>query len=253
MMAAMTTYLFDLGNTRLKYAALDDNGRVGQVIAVAHDGENLPHAWHAALPPRFDAAALTSVGSATLRTQLLDTLTARCGRISIARTVSRFGGLRIAYAQPETLGADRFLAMLGARARDTLDQPAKPWLVVGIGTAITLDLLDADGLHRGGRIAPAPALMRDALQARATQLPACGGECVPFADNTLDALRSGCDGAALALIRDAMDAGTALLGVAPQLLLHGGGVDALAGLDADALRAPSLVLEGLGVWARMPA
>ncbi|MEQ1514187.1 MAG: type III pantothenate kinase [Lysobacteraceae bacterium] len=244
----MTTLLFDLGNTRLKYAVLHDDDGIGDVVAVAHDGDALPAGWDTALPARFDAAALTTVGSPALRTHLLDTLTARCGRISIARTVSRFGELRIAYPQPETLGADRFLAMLGAQARG-----AGPWLVVGIGTAITLDLLDAEGRHRGGRIAPSPALMREALHARAAQLPEYGGELVAFADNTLDALRSGCDGAAVALIRDALDAGTALLGMPPRLLLHGGGVDALPGLDGHALRAPALVLEGLAAWARMPA
>jgi type III pantothenate kinase len=253
MMATMTTVLFDLGNTRLKYAPLRDDGSIGEVTAIAHDGESLPAGWDAALPARFDAAALTTVGSTPLRTHLLDALTTRCGRTSIARTVARFGDLRIAYPQPETLGADRFLAMLGARARGTLAHNTAPWLVVGIGTAITLDLLDADGQHRGGRIAPSPALMREVLHARAAQLPEHGGDVVTFADNTLDALRSGCDGAALALIRDAMGAGAALLGVRPQLLLHGGGVDALSGLDADALRAPALVLEGLAAWARMPA
>jgi len=252
MMAVMSTYLFDLGNTRLKYAALHDDSGIGDVVAVAHDGETLPAGWDAALPARFDAAALTTVGSPTLRTHLLDALAARCGRISIVRTVSRFGDLRIAYPQPETLGADRFLAMLGARARNRIAGSAGPWLVVGIGTAITLDLLDGEGRHRGGRIAPSPALMREALHARATQLPEHGGEFVAFADNTLDALRSGCDGAALALIRDALGAGTTLLGTTPRVLLHGGGIDALAGLDNNALRAPALVLEGLAAWARMP-
>jgi type III pantothenate kinase len=253
MMAAMTTFLFDLGNTRLKYAPLLDGGGLGKVVAVAHDGKTLPDDWDAALPARFDAAALTTVGSVALRTHLLDALTARCGRISIARTVARFGDLHIAYRQPETLGADRFLAMLAARARSTLAPDPKPWLVVGIGTAITLDLIDADGLHRGGRIAPSPALMREALHARARQLPEYGGECVDFADNTLDALRSGCDGAALGLIRDAMDAGAALLDTRPQLLLHGGGIDTLPDLSGDAIRAPALVLEGLAAWARMSA
>lgn len=244
----MTTFLFDLGNTRLKYAALRDDGSLGTVVAVAHDGDALPASWDAALPARFEAAALTMVGSVALRARLLDALTARCGRLSIARTVSAFGSLRIAYPQPELLGADRFLAMLGARARGL-----RPWLVVGIGTAITLDLIDTDGLHRGGRIAPSPALMREALHARAAQLPEHGGECVAFADNTPDALRSGCDGAALALIERGLRDAEALLGATPALILHGGGVDALPGLLVDAIHAPALVLEGLAAWATIPA
>lgn len=253
MMPTMTTFLFDLGNTRLKYAALRDDGSLGDVAAIAHDGDALPADWDAALPARFEAAALTMVGATALRTRLLDALTARCGRISIARTVTAFGGLRIAYPKPESLGADRFLAMLGARARTGRANDMRPWLVVGIGTAITLDLIDADGLHRGGRIAPSPALMREALHARAAQLPEHGGECVAFADNTADALRSGCDGAALALIDRALRDAEALLGATPALILHGGGVDALSGLSGDATRAPALVLEGLAAWATIPA
>ncbi len=255
MMPTMTTFLFDLGNTRLKYAALRDDGSLGDVVAVAHDGDALPLGWDDALPARFEAAALTMVGSVAMRAHLLEALTARCRRISIARTVTAFGGLRIAYPQPESLGADRFLAMLGARARGTLanQRISTPWLVVGIGTAITLDLIDADGLHRGGRIAPSPALMREALHARAAQLPEHGGECVAFAENTPDALRSGCDGAALALIDRALRDAETLLGTAPALILHGGGVDALSGLRGDATRAPALVLEGLAAWATIPA
>ena len=243
------TVLFDLGNTRLKYAPLRDDGDIGDVFAVAHDGEGLPAGWDAALPARFEAAVLASVASTPLRVALLDALTARCARISIARTVAHFGDLRIAYPQPDTLGTDRFLAMLGARAR----HPQAAALVVGIGTALTLDLIDADGGHRGGRIAPSPALMRASLHARATQLPETGGAFVAFADNTLDALRSGCDGAAAALVAQALRDAADALGTTPHLLLHGGGVDALAAaLPAEAGRAPALVLEGLAVWARMP-
>lgn len=253
MMPTMTTFLFDLGNTRLKCAALRDDGSLGALVAVAHDGDALPADWDAELPARFEAAALTMVGSVALRAQLLDALTARCGRISIARTVTAFSGLRIAYPQPDALGADRFLAMLGARARSLAAHDATPWLVVGIGTAITLDLIDADGLHRGGRIAPSPALMREALHARAAQLPEHGGEYVAFADNTPDALRSGCDGAALALIDHGLRDAETLLGATPALILHGGGIDALSGLSGDATRAPALVLEGLAAWATIPA
>jgi type III pantothenate kinase len=237
------TWLFDLGNTRLKCAPLRDDGSLGDVSAITHDGAHLPEGWDAALPLRFEAAVLTMVGSQALRTQLLDALTARCGRLSIARTVAWLDGLRIAYPIPEHLGADRFLALLGARRRGP-----GPWLVVGIGTAITLDLVDADGQHHGGRIAPSPALMREALHGRAAQLPEHGGAFVAFADDTLDALRSGCDGAALALIEQGQSDAEARIGRRPALLLHGGGVEALEGLDPAAVRAPHLVLEGLAAW-----
>lgn len=241
----MKSWLFDLGNTRLKCAQLQDDGRVGEVMAVDHDGERLAPDWDARLPPRIEAAYVASVVATPLRVQLLDALARRCGRICLASPSSAFDGIAIAYAQPGKLGVDRFLALLAARARGEA-----AWLVVGIGTALTIDLLDAEGRHRGGRIAPSPALMREALHMRATHLPQHGGAYVEFAGDTAAALASGCEGAALALVERSQHAARALLRTSPRLLLHGGGATQLLPHVADAVHAPSLVLEGLAVWAR---
>lgn len=240
-------YLFDLGNTRLKFAPMREGGgvREDEIVAVAHDGAVLPEGWSAALAPRFEAAFVASVSAPALRVALLDGLTAHTRRLSLAPTQAMCAGVRIAYAEPASLGVDRFLSLLAAHARG-----AAPWLIVGIGTALTLDLLAADGRHHGGRIAPSPALMREALHARAAQLPEDGGALRDFADTTADALRSGCDGAALALIDIALRDGERRLGARPRLLLHGGGIERIADWPADAVRAPALVLEGLAAWAR---
>lgn len=242
----MSRWLFDLGNTRLKAAPLDAGGHVGRVLAIGHDGAAFADGWDAALPERIESAAVASVVAAPLRTALLDALSARCGRISLARTLPRLDGVAIAYAHPERLGVDRFLAMLGAHARG-----GGPWLLAGVGTALTVDLLDADGRHRGGRIAPSPTLMRQALHARAAHLPAQGGVYAQFADDTGDALASGCEGAALALLEQSRVAAHALLGKAPAVLMHGGGAQVLLERSLDAVAAPSLVLEGLARWLLM--
>jgi type III pantothenate kinase len=123
-------------------------------------------------------------------------------------------------------------------------------LIAGVGTALTIDLLDADGLHHGGRIGPSPRIMRQALHHAAAQLPAQGGSYREFASDTADALASGCEGAALGLIERSLRQAEQTLGQAPALLLHGGGADALAPHLPEALRAPSLVLEGLALWSR---
>jgi len=112
-----------------------------------------------------------------------------------------------------------------------------------------LDLIDADGLHLGGRIAPSPTLMREVLHARAPQLPIEGGDYQEFASDTEDALASGCDGAALGLIERSLAAAQGRLGAAPRLLLHGGGAEALAARLPNATLVASLVLEGLAIWA----
>ena len=241
----MSAWLFDLGNSRLKCAPLDARGRPGEVLAFAHDGGALGNGWERALPARIDVAHVASVAAPALRVALLDALAARCGRIGLASTQRAWGGMRIAYARPERLGVDRFLSLLAAHAR------GGAWLVVGVGTALTIDLVDAEGRHHGGRIAPSPALMRAALHARARQLPPTGGHYGEFADDTADALVSGCLGAALGLVERSREAALSLCGSAAPVLLHGGGADALLPRLPGAVHAPALVLEGLACWARV--
>ena len=238
----MNTWLFDLGNSRLKCAALQADGSLGAVLEVGHDGSAFDEAF-AQLPRGFDSAHVASVANPALTVALLDALTSRCRRITRVRTQATGAGVRIAYADPHRLGVDRFLALLAAHAR-----APGPWLVVGVGTALTIDLLGDDGRHHGGRIAPSPTLMRQALHQRAPQLPATGGRAVAFADDTADALASGCEGAALALVADSRAHAMAELGVAPRVLLHGGGSVALAPRLPDAEFAPALVLQGIACW-----
>ena len=156
----MSAWLFDLGNTRLKSAESRTDGSLGEVRAAAHDDGD---GWLRDLP-RGDAACIASVASSERRVALLDALCTRFGRIHLVRTQARCAGLRIAYGNPRHLGVDRFLALLSALENGEV-------LLAGIGTALTIDLLDGDGLHRGGRIAPSPMLMREALHARAAVLP----------------------------------------------------------------------------------
>ena len=233
----MSTWLFDLGNTRLKCAPLLTDGGIGDRLAIAHDDGT---DWLDALPSG-SVACIASVASDARRAALFDALCTRFTRLHRVRTECMLGPLRIAYEHPAHLGVDRFLAMLGQCGEGAS-------LVVGVGTALTLDLLDADGLHRGGRIAPSPRTMREALHARAAQLPVEGGVYAEFADDTVHALASGCEGAALALIEHSLEAARSLLGVVPALCLHGGGGDALRDrLPAHRWR-PDAVLHGLARW-----
>ncbi|MBD9479256.1 type III pantothenate kinase [Pseudoxanthomonas sp. PXM02] len=245
----MTQWVFDLGNSRVKCAPLQADGTLGPMLAFAYD-DALLAALDAEVPATVareaSTAVLASVASPERTATVVDWLTTRFGTVSIARTQAALAGVRIAYAEPVRMGVDRFLALLAARRRG-----AGAWLVVGVGTAVTVDLLDAQGRHHGGRIAPSPRLMRDALHAAAAQLPAQGGDYVEFATDTADALASGCEGAALGLIERSLEQACETLGQRPALLLHGGGAPALAAQLREGEMAPGLVLEGLAVWARL--
>jgi len=233
----VSTWLFDLGNTRLKRGRLDGEGNLDGTAAVAHDDDA---GWLHGLPTG-EVACIASVASEGRRVALLDVLCTRFDRIHLARTEARFAGLRIAYPEPGHLGVDRFLALLSAlEAGDVL--------LVGVGTALTIDLLDGTGLHRGGRIAPSPMLMREALHARAAVLPAQGGTYIEFADDTAHALASGCEGAAVALVERSLQQARELLGATPALWLHGGGATALRDRLPPHLWRPDAVLRGLARW-----
>lgn len=244
----MSRWLFDLGNTRLKFARLQANGTPGEVVAIAHRSEDIVADLERLLPADGEVAYLASVASSDSTARLRDVLARRFASTRTARTSARFADVRIAYEDADKLGVDRFLALLAARARD-----ARPWLVVGVGTALTIDLLDASGRHIGGRIAPSPELMRAALHRRASQLPETGGAYVEFAGDTVSALASGCEGAAIALIGQSLHAATQTIRAEPSLLLHGGGAPALLPRLPQGELASHLVLEGLANWAQTPS
>lgn len=241
----MSDWLFDLGNTRLKCAPLVE-GRAGDLHVLPHRASEWESALSAVLPARMGVAHVASVASEDLRVALLQALAARCERISRATTLPRCGDLRIAYRDPAKLGVDRFLAMLGVRAGI-----GAPFLLCGVGTALTLDLVDGEGRHLGGRIAPSPTLMRESLHQRAPHLPLEGGGYAEFADDTDDALASGCLGAAIALIEHGQRAAGTRLHAQPRLVLHGGGADTLAQHLPGARIAASPVLDGLAIWAAL--
>jgi type III pantothenate kinase len=244
----MTDWLFDLGNSRFKAAPRLEAGVVGDVLAWPHGADALAggDASHDALP-RGRHAWVASVAAPALTAQMAGLLRERFEQVHMAHTRAQCAGVRLAYAQADRFGVDRFLALLAARR---LAAPSgADVLVAGVGTALTIDLLDASGLHHGGRIAPSPALMRQALHQRAAQLPPAGGSYAEFADDTEDALASGCDGAAMALIERSLRQAALRLGREPALLLYGGGGEALRPLLPAATLRPALVLEGLSVWA----
>ncbi|WP_426662882.1 type III pantothenate kinase [Rhodanobacter aciditrophus] len=243
----MSRLLLDLGNTRLKWA-LHHAGGWQANGAVAWDenvADVLDAAWTGHAPPAavFGASVVDDA-----RERLVAASVARAfGREPHwLRTPAEACGVRNAYAEPQRLGVDRFLAMLAARA-DGL----APCVLAGVGTALTLDALAADGRHLGGLIAPGPRLMQQSLLGATAQVrPAHAGTIVEAADNTADAVASGCWLAAAALIERFAARMAPVLGGAPALRLGGGDAEALLPLLATpAQLVQDGVLHGLAVWA----
>lgn len=68
-------------------------------------------------------------------------------------------GVTNGYRDAETLGIDRWLALIGART-----VTSQPLCVVDCGTAVTIDVMDAGGVHQGGIIAPGFGMMLASLK-----------------------------------------------------------------------------------------
>ena len=116
-------------------------------------------------------------------------------------------GVTNGYEHPTRLGVDRWVALIGARHRVLAHGAPRPALVVMVGTAVTVDALDATGRFLGGLILPGFGLMLRALEMGTAGLKAPTGDAVDFPTNTSDALMSGgADAIAGAVERDAPQA-----------------------------------------------
>ncbi len=155
----MNTLLFDAGNSRFKWALVRD-GHLGEQQARASDAFESFETW-LKRAPKLERVVGVNVAGAKLEKQLRAAL--RAGEHPVPEFVTSSaegGGVRNGYARPEQLGADRWAGLVAAWHRAGCYRTV---CAVSVGTAMTLDLVDQDGYHRGGLIAPGPALMLNAL------------------------------------------------------------------------------------------
>jgi type III pantothenate kinase len=159
-------------------------------------------------------------------------------------------GLVNGYDHPHRLGADRWVALAGARRRALAAGAAAPTpraaLVVMVGTAVTVDALDAGGRFLGGLILPGFGLMLKSLESGTAGLRVPTGEVVDFPTNTSDALMSGGANAIAGAIERQYKRLAHRAGHAPLLLLAGGAaVKVGPTLDLPFEMVDALVFEGL--------
>jgi len=239
----MTLLCLDAGNTRLKWGLREGEhwsarGALGHA-ACAELVTQLP-----TRPERILACNVAGANAAACIEALAAALDAP---LHWFRSTAACGGVTNGYDDPARLGADRWAALIGARARHAGDA-----LVVMAGTATTIDALDATGRFHGGLILPGLDLMRDALARRTANLPEARGRYCEAPTNTDDAIASGILHATLGAIgRMARRAA----GADFRVILSGGAAEFLAPhLEWPHLRVDNLVLEGLaraadaGLW-----
>jgi type III pantothenate kinase len=265
--------LLDAGNSRLKWRLLR-GPRAGRVQA-APWGEGEPvrvalQAMRAAKRAggKAGVARILACSVAGLARERAITRAARAAGLpdpQFIRSARQAAGVRNGYVDPWRLGADRWVALIGAR----LVHPGRALCLVDAGTALTVDLLDAAGVHRGGLLVPGPDMMVNALLGQTAGIrqragagfaikrgrPAGGGRAAGrpgpvFGRSTRAGLAAGALLAAAALVDRACAEARSELGLRPLLLLSGGAAPGIAPrLRTKARASDELVLVGLAALA----
>lgn len=246
----MSVLLVDIGNTRVKWATLV-RGRVGRMKAAAHKGWNGERIARQVGAKSLERIVVVSVAGARIDRAFAAEARRRFGITpEFFRSERRAGGVTTMYSEPWRLGSDRLAGAIGAFHLSK----HRPVCVISVGTTMTLDFVDADGRHRGGAIAPAPALMVDSLLwgTHGIRRRAQGGRGSKglFARSTRSAIAEGARYAVAAIADRAVLEARALAGRSPLLLLTGGAAPEIARLIRTRHRyVPDLVLQGLAVIA----
>jgi type III pantothenate kinase len=255
----MQTLLVDIGNTRTKWRAVD----VAAGFAKGDPGGAAPLGEHAALARDWRDQKPASVWIANVaKPEELAALRAvledehPSAQVFVLVPKQQEAGVINCYPEPARLGADRWAALIGARAL----YPGRNVLLTSLGTATTIDVLRDDGHFAGGVILPGIALMRHALAHNTAGLPLAQGRYRALAQGTDDAIDSGIlhaqAGAIERVLRDtglmAGDSGPGggVAGEAVCLLTGGDAALVLPLLPFSAVIADNLVLRGLLVVAR---
>lgn len=244
----MSALLIDIGNTRIKWARFE-NGRLSRQRAAAHES------WGASdfertvfgAARRIDRIIAVSVAGAEKERQLTRAALVACEvRPTFIRTQRKLAGVTTRYKEPWRLGADRFVAAIGGHHF----VQGHAVCVVDIGTAMTIDLVDERGVHRGGAIIPGPRLMIESLlkDTSGIQRRAAGrgsGRSL-FARDTRAAIEQGARHATAAVVDHAVAEAGIALGKRPVVLLTGGAAPEIRALVRVRHRmVPDLVLRGL--------
>ncbi|MEM1112089.1 MAG: type III pantothenate kinase [Pseudomonadota bacterium] len=243
MKRAATCLQIDVGNSAAKWRLIVDNGVQSRGTYLVDDAESQQALLDCSAA--LDQIWIASVASPAIESRLAVTLEQRWNKKPwFARTQSTSCGLTNSYSEPGRMGVDRWLAMLAAW-RDAGERVC----VVDAGSALTIDLVAADGQHEGGFIIPGASLMERALFLDTDRVRFA--EDVGFGlapgRSTAEAVRHGISLAQAGAVRLALARSAE---PAPQLVYSGGGGQLLMALaDEGGEYRGDLVFEGLQLMA----
>ena len=245
----MTFLAIDVGNTRLKWAlyAAPHPGAVlleqGAVFLETID-ELADRDWQKLAAPASMLGCVVAGDAVRRRVEEQMELWDVPAQWVVASESE--AGLANGYDFPTRLGADRWVAMIGAWHRMCSQGTARPTIVAMVGTAVTVEAIDASGRFLGGLILPGHGIMLRALESGTAGLQVPTGEVRDFPTNTSDALTSGGTFAIAGAVQRMADNLTRHCGQVPVCIMTGGaGWKMAPSMSVDVELVESLIFDGL--------
>ncbi len=179
----MANLVIDIGNTSTKVAVFNNNNLL---YTNQHQLFNTGQ-----LNFYFDNYPVKRTIISTVKSTAEDWEEALKQRTDITYfNVAAYKGINNKYLTPQTLGADRLAAVIGANYL----YPAANNLIIDAGTCITYDLVDSEANYFGGSISPGLKMRYNALNHYTSGLPLVNpdeGFENYYGSNTISALQSG--------------------------------------------------------------
>ena len=174
----------DIGNSAVKWRTLESDVY----------SKNVDEFLTSTLP-QADSAWVSAVANLNI----VEDIKSLFKEFHLVDSQKKCNNLVVAYDDPSSLGSDRFLAMLGAMNQFS----KKPLLVIDIGSAMTFDVIDGDGIHQGGLIMPGLAALRISFSKFETTDLTTNID--SLARNTTDAWKNGTQAMLIASINDQIE------------------------------------------------
>jgi len=161
----MSILAIDIGNSRIKWGLFQGCEIIRQhAFEYAFTSTSLEQLLdNEDMPVEGNKLVISNVAGDEVKETLVNWLNARgCDDYLFAKTGLKLCGVTNAYEMPDALGVDRWLAIVAAY-HHVMRSSDESVCVIDCGTAITLDVVNCQGMHMGGLIMPGLQTMREAL------------------------------------------------------------------------------------------
>ena len=241
----------DIGNTNILLGCFKGNELVfRERISSKREATDLEYAamiktaldMYTLTPQQIDGAIMASVVP-TITNTLKRAIEKLIGIETLVVGPGIKSGLSIRIDNPAQLGADLVAGAVGA-----LEEYTMPCVIIDMGTASTVSVLDRNGTFLGGVIAAGVRLTLKALTANTSQLPSIPIEAPSsvIGTNTVECMQSGLVYGTAAMIDGLLDQIEEELGETPTFVATGGlSKEIIAHCKKNIIYSENLLLEGL--------